>query len=104
MQPLRMPIRRVLTGITTAGSPHCGNTPARSVRRSPRAGRAGVERAFFSSRLPRPEQDRRPRPGAAPTLETAATWLAAGPTPDSVWSTASQTFPKRSSSTGCCLR
>lgn len=76
---------RVLTGITTTGSPHLGNY-AGAIRPAIAASRdAGVQSFFFLADLhglikcPEPERIRRS------TLEIAACWLAAGLDPERVF-------------------
>jgi len=75
---------RVLTGITTTGTPHLGNYVG-AIRPSVAASRtAGVQSFYFLADLhglikcPEPERIRRS------TLEIAASWLAAGLDPDRV--------------------
>lgn len=80
-----MPIRRVLTGITTSGSPHLGNY-AGAIRPAIAASRrAGVESFFFLADYHALTKTEDPARVQRSTLETAATWLAAGLDPDSVW-------------------
>jgi len=76
---------RVLTGITTSGTPHLGNYVG-AVRPAIIASRAGDTESFFfladlHSLIKAQEPDRTQRS----TLEIAATWLAAGLEPDKVW-------------------
>jgi tryptophanyl-tRNA synthetase len=76
---------RVLTGITTSGTPHLGNYVG-AVRPAITASRAGDTESFFfladlHSLIKAQEPDRTQRS----TLEIAATWLAAGLEPDKVW-------------------
>ncbi|WP_164978604.1 tryptophan--tRNA ligase [Pseudoxanthomonas composti] len=76
---------RVLTGITTSGTPHLGNYVG-AVRPAIIASHAGDTESFFfladlHSLIKAQEPDRTQRS----TLEIAATWLAAGLEPDKVW-------------------
>jgi tryptophanyl-tRNA synthetase len=78
------PVHRVLTGITTTGTPHLGNYVG-AMRPAIRASRqAGVESFCFLAdyhalvRTPDPARVQRS------TLEIAASWLAAGLDPDRV--------------------
>jgi tryptophanyl-tRNA synthetase len=78
------PIHRVLTGITTSGTPHLGNYVG-AIRPAILASRrAGAESIYFLAdyhaliRAPDPAQVHRS------TLEIAAAWLAAGLDPDRV--------------------
>ena len=77
-------IERVLTGITTSGTPHLGNYVG-AIRPSVRASlRPGVESFYFLAdyhaliKIGEPERIQRS------TLEIAASWLAAGLDPDKV--------------------
>ena len=79
-----MSITRVLTGITTTGTPHLGNYVG-AIRPSVAASRNdGVQSFYFLADLhglikcPEPERIRRS------TLEIAASWLAAGLDPERV--------------------
>jgi tryptophanyl-tRNA synthetase len=80
-----MPIRRVLTGITTSGSPHLGNY-AGAIRPAIAASRhSGVESFYFLADYHALTKTEDPARVQRSTLEIAATWLAAGLDPDSVW-------------------
>ena len=79
-----MSLQRVLTGITTSGTPHLGNYVG-SVRPSVRMSqRSGVQSFYFLAdyhaliKVGEPERVQRS------TLEIAATWLACGLNPDKV--------------------
>ena len=76
---------RVLTGITTSGTPHLGNyvgavRPAVAASRNP-----GVESFYFLADLHSLIKAQDPARTQRSTLEIAATWLAAGLDPDKVW-------------------
>ncbi|MGX5730405.1 tryptophan--tRNA ligase [Pseudoxanthomonas beigongshangi] len=76
---------RVLTGITTSGTPHLGNyvgavRPAVAASRNP-----GVESFYFLADLHSLIKAQDPARTQRSTLEIAATWLAAGLEPDKVW-------------------
>ena len=76
---------RVLTGITTSGTPHLGNyvgavRPAIAVSRTP-----GVESFYFLADLHSLVKVQDAARVQRSTLEIAATWLAAGLEPDKVW-------------------
>ncbi len=76
---------RVLTGITTSGTPHLGNyvgavRPALAASRTP-----GVESFFFLADLHSLIKVQDAARVQRSTLEIAATWLAAGLEPDKVW-------------------
>jgi tryptophanyl-tRNA synthetase len=76
---------RVLTGITTSGTPHLGNYVG-AVRPAITASRVADTESFFfladlHSLIKAQDPDRTQRS----TLEIAATWLAAGLEPDKVW-------------------
>jgi tryptophanyl-tRNA synthetase len=84
MRSSSLPVQRVLTGITTSGTPHLGNyvgamRPAIAASRQP-----GVESFYFLAdyhaliHAPDPERVQRS------TLEVAAAWLAAGLDADKV--------------------
>jgi tryptophanyl-tRNA synthetase len=80
MQPTR-----VLTGITTSGTPHLGNyagaiRPAVAASRSP-----GVESFYFLADYHALIKVSDPARVQRSTLEIAATWLACGLEPDKVW-------------------
>lgn len=75
---------RVLTGITTSGTPHLGNY-AGAIRPSIRASRQpGVDAFFFLADYHALVKCDRPERVARSRLEIAATWLAAGLDPDNV--------------------
>jgi tryptophanyl-tRNA synthetase len=76
---------RVLTGITTSGTPHLGNyvgavRPALAASREP-----GVESFYFLADLHSLVKVQDAARVQRSTLEIAATWLAAGLEPDKVW-------------------
>ena len=77
---------RVLTGITTSGTPHLGNyvgavRPAIAASRAP-----GVESFYFLADLHSLVKVQDAARVQRSTLEIAATWLAAGLEPDKVLS------------------
>ena len=79
------PRTRVLTGITTSGTPHLGNhvgavRPAIAASRDP-----GSESFFFLADLHSLIKAQDPARTQRSTLEIAATWLAAGLDPARVW-------------------
>jgi len=76
---------RVLTGITTSGTPHLGNyvgavRPAVAASRTP-----GVESFYFLADYHALIKVQDPARVQRSTLEIAATWLACGLAPDKVW-------------------
>lgn len=76
---------RVLTGITTSGTPHLGNyvgaiRPAVAASREP-----GVESFYFLADYHALIKVSEPARVQRSTLEIAATWLACGLQPDKVW-------------------
>jgi len=76
---------RVLTGITPSGTPHLGNyvgaiRPAIAASRAP-----GIESFFFLADLHSLIKSQEPERTQRSTLEIAASWLACGLDPDSVW-------------------
>ncbi len=76
---------RVLTGITTSGTPHLGNyvgaiRPAVAASREP-----GVESFYFLADYHALIKVQDPARVQRSTLEIAATWLACGLEPDKVW-------------------
>jgi len=76
---------RVLTGITTSGTPHLGNYVG-AVRPAIAASRAaGTESFYFLADLHSLIKAQDPGKTQRSTLEIAATWLAAGLDPDKVW-------------------
>ncbi|NYZ62887.1 tryptophan--tRNA ligase [Luteimonas deserti] len=82
-----MPSRatRVLTGITTSGTPHLGNYVG-AVRPAIRASRAAdTESFYFLADLHSLIKAQDPARTQRSTLEIAATWLAAGLDPAKVW-------------------
>jgi tryptophanyl-tRNA synthetase len=80
-----VPVRRVLTGITTSGIPHLGNY-AGAIRPAIAASRqAGVESFYFLADYHALIKTVDPSRLQRSTLETAAAWLAAGLDPDRVW-------------------
>jgi len=75
----------VLTGITTSGTPHLGNY-AGAIRPAISASLdAGVEGFYFLADYHALTRTSDPARVRRSTLETAATWLAAGLDPDTVW-------------------
>ena len=80
-----MTVQRVLTGITTSGTPHLGNyagaiRPAVAASRHP-----GVESFYFLADYHALIKTTDPLRVQRSTLEIAATWLAAGLDTDRVW-------------------
>jgi len=80
-----MTVQRVLTGITTSGTPHLGNyagaiRPAIGASRHP-----GVESFYFLADYHALIKTTDPLRVQRSTLEIAATWLAAGLDTDRVW-------------------
>jgi tryptophanyl-tRNA synthetase len=76
---------RVLTGITTSGTPHLGNYVG-AVRPAIDASRAAeTESFYFLADLHSLIKAQDPARTQRSTLEIAATWLAAGLEPDKVW-------------------
>ena len=76
---------RVLTGITTSGTPHLGNFVG-AVRPAIAASRAAdAESFYFLADLHSLIKAQDPARTQRSTLEIAATWLAAGLEPDKVW-------------------
>ena len=76
---------RVLTGITTSGTPHLGNYVG-AVRPAVAASRAAdTESFYFLADLHSLIKAQDPARTQRSTLEIAATWLAAGLEPDKVW-------------------
>ncbi|HRO26506.1 MAG TPA: tryptophan--tRNA ligase [Luteimonas sp.] len=76
---------RVLTGITTSGTPHLGNYVG-AVRPAIAASRAaGTESFYFLADLHSLIKAQDPARTQRSTLEIAATWLAAGLDPAKVW-------------------
>ncbi|MBN8798947.1 MAG: tryptophan--tRNA ligase [Stenotrophomonas nitritireducens] len=76
---------RVLTGITPSGTPHLGNyvgaiRPAIAASRAP-----GIESFFFLADLHSLIKSQEPGRTQRSTLEIAASWLACGLDPDTVW-------------------
>jgi tryptophanyl-tRNA synthetase len=76
---------RVLTGITTSGTPHLGNyvgaiRPALAASRTP-----GVESFYFLADYHALVKVQEPARVQRSTLEIAAAWLACGLDPDQVW-------------------
>ena len=83
--PTRMRKTRVLTGITTSGTPHLGNyvgaiRPAIAASRAP-----GVESFYFLADYHALIKVQDPARVQRSTLEIAAAWLACGLEPDKVW-------------------
>ncbi len=80
-----MSVRRILTGITTSGTPHLGNY-AGALRPAIAASRAaGVESFYFLADYHALIKTSDPARVQRSTLEIAATWLAAGLDVDRVW-------------------
>ncbi|MBP6625937.1 MAG: tryptophan--tRNA ligase [Arenimonas sp.] len=80
-----MPAIRVLTGITTSGTPHLGNY-AGAIRPAVAASRrAGVESFYFLADYHALIKTTDPLRVQRSTLEIAASWLACGLDPDKVW-------------------
>jgi tryptophanyl-tRNA synthetase len=78
-------VQRVLTGITTSGTPHLGNY-AGAIRPAIAASRqAGVESFYFLADYHALIHTADPAQVQRSTLEIAAAWLAAGLDPDKVW-------------------
>ncbi|KAA2285399.1 tryptophan--tRNA ligase [Arenimonas fontis] len=80
-----MPATRVLTGITTSGTPHLGNyagaiRPAIAASRRP-----GVQSFYFLADYHALIKCQEPARVQRSTLEIAASWLACGLDPDRVW-------------------
>ena len=80
-----MPQTRVLTGITTSGTPHLGNyvgaiRPAIAASHAP-----GVESFYFLADYHALVKVQEPARVQRSTLEIAAAWLACGLEPDKVW-------------------
>jgi len=77
--------QRVLTGITTSGTPHLGNY-AGAIRPAIAASRQdGVESFYFLADYHALIKVQEPARVQRSTLEIAATWLACGLAPDKVW-------------------
>ena len=77
--------QRVLTGITTSGTPHLGNY-AGAIRPAVAASRqAGVESFYFLADYHALIKVQDPVRVQQSTLEIAASWLACGLDPDKVW-------------------
>src|SRR5688572_20124280 len=80
-----MPATRVLTGITTSGTPHLGNY-AGAIRPAIAASRrAGTESFYFLADYHALIKTHDPARVQRSTLEIAASWLACGLEPDKVW-------------------
>lgn len=76
---------RILTGITTSGTPHLGNYVG-AIRPAVAASRAaGVESFYFLADYHALIKVQEPARVQRSTLEIAATWLACGLEPDNVW-------------------
>ncbi|MHC9085697.1 tryptophan--tRNA ligase [Luteimonas sp. RIT-PG2_3] len=76
---------RILTGITTSGTPHLGNYVG-AVRPAIAASRAdNAESFYFLADLHSLIKAQQPERTQRSTLEIAATWLAAGLDPQQVW-------------------
>jgi len=82
---INMTIQRVLTGITTSGTPHLGNYVG-AVRPAVQAShRPGVQSFYFLADYHALIKTGDPARVQRSTLEIAATWLAAGLDPDKVF-------------------
>ena len=80
-----MAIQRVLTGITTSGTPHLGNY-AGAIRPAVAASlNAGVQSFYFLADYHALIKVQDPARVQQSTLEIAAAWLACGLDPDKVW-------------------
>ena len=80
-----MPVTRVLTGITTSGTPHLGNY-AGAIRPAVAASRrANVESFYFLADYHALIKTFDPARVQRSTLEIAASWLACGLEPEKVW-------------------
>jgi tryptophanyl-tRNA synthetase len=85
---------RVLTGITTSGTPHLGNYVG-AVRPAIAASRASdAESFYFLADLHSLIKAQDPARTQRSTLEIAATWLAAGLEPDKVWFSRQSDIPE----------
>src|SRR5690606_9604816 len=81
----RMSKTRVLTGITTSGTPHLGNYVG-AIRPAIAASRAsGAESFYFLADYHSLIKAQDPARTQRSTLEIAAAWLACGLDPDKVW-------------------
>ena len=80
-----MAVKRILTGITTSGTPHLGNY-AGAIRPAIEASRkAGAESFYFLADYHALIKTADPERVQRSTLEIAATWLAAGLDTERVW-------------------
>ena len=80
-----MEIQRVLTGITTSGTPHLGNY-AGAIRPAVAASlKADVQSFYFLADYHALIKVQDPARVQQSTLEIAAAWLACGLDPDKVW-------------------
>ena len=80
-----MSMTRVLTGITTSGTPHLGNYVG-AIRPAIAASRAAdVESYYFLADYHALIKVQDPARVQRSTLEIAAAWLACGLDPDKVW-------------------
>ncbi|MDO5505850.1 MAG: tryptophan--tRNA ligase [Pseudoxanthomonas suwonensis] len=77
--------QRILTGITTSGTPHLGNYTGAIRPALAATGSAGVENFYFLADLHSLIKSQDPAMTQRSTLEIAATWLACGLDPDTVW-------------------
>ena len=77
-------VRRVLTGITTSGTPHLGNYAGAMRPAIAASRRAGVESFYFLADYHALIHTADPAQVQRSTLEIAAAWLAAGLDPDKV--------------------
>jgi len=83
--PATMDKQRVLTGITTSGTPHLGNY-AGAIRPAIAASHRGnIESFYFLADYHALVKVQDPARVQRSTLEIAATWLAAGLDPNTVW-------------------
>ena len=76
---------RILTGITTSGTPHLGNYVGAIRPALASAGATDVENFYFLADLHSLIKAQDPAKTQRSTLEIAATWLACGLDPDKAW-------------------
>jgi tryptophanyl-tRNA synthetase (EC 6.1.1.2) len=92
---------RVLTGITTTGTPHLGNYVG-AIRPALRMARdAGTDAFFFLADYHALIKCDDPERVAGSRMQIACAWLACGSTRSASPSTASPTSPRLPSSPGC---
>src|SRR3546814_5069026 len=99
-----MATQRVLTGITTSGTPHLGNyvgaiRPAIAASRAP-----GTESFYFLADYHSLIKVQDPARVQRSTLEIAAAWLACGLDPDRVWFYRDRKSTRLNSSHQCASR